>query len=193
MNRRWHHSTSRLLKCYEGDRDELPLDFRFVDLLLRAAMDPERHLGPFAQGVKVGPGTRMPRLPALYRPKRRWRPSEQQDPRNSWMKRVKPNIPGDNCATVLEDQVTWHQVIKLTEAEAVEKFPGLVTPSLGRESQRQAKRCCNSSRTSRRNKHAGGQHSYPNQRPKEVSDRIRSEATDARKVSNEPANVRTHS
>ena len=32
-----------------GDRDELPVDFRFIDLLLRASEDPERHLGSFAQ------------------------------------------------------------------------------------------------------------------------------------------------
>ena len=70
------------LQRLEGDRDELPLDFRIVHFLLRASMDPERHLGTFAQGVKVGPGTRMPRLPALYRPKRRWRLPEQRDPRN---------------------------------------------------------------------------------------------------------------
>ena len=56
------------LKREEGDRDELPIDFRFLDLLLRAAHDPDRQLGSFAQGVKVGPGTRMPRHPALYRP-----------------------------------------------------------------------------------------------------------------------------
>ena len=44
-----------------GDRDELPIDFRFLDLLLRASEDPDTHLGGFAQGVKVGPGTRMPK------------------------------------------------------------------------------------------------------------------------------------
>ena len=61
------------LKREEGDRDELPIDLRFLDLLLRAAQDPDKQLGSSAQGVKVGPGTRMPRHPALYRPKRKWR------------------------------------------------------------------------------------------------------------------------
>ena len=63
-----------------GDRNELPIDFWFLDLILRASADPEVHQGAFAQGVKVGPGTRMPRLPALYRPKRRWRLESQRDP-----------------------------------------------------------------------------------------------------------------
>ena len=54
-----------------GDSNELPIVFRFLDLLLRASEDPDVHLGGFAQGVKVGPGTRMPRNPSLYRPKRK--------------------------------------------------------------------------------------------------------------------------
>ena len=49
-----------------GDRSDVPIDYRFLDMLLRAAEDPEVGLGDYAQGVKVGPGTRMPRLPALY-------------------------------------------------------------------------------------------------------------------------------
>ena len=56
-----------------GDRVDVPIDYRFLDMLLRAAEDPEVGLGDYAQGVKVGPGTRMPRLPALYKPKKKWR------------------------------------------------------------------------------------------------------------------------
>ena len=52
-----------------GDREELPVEFRFLDLLLRASGDPEVHLGTFAQGVKVGPGTRILRLLALHKRK----------------------------------------------------------------------------------------------------------------------------
>ena len=47
------------LQRLDGDRDELPLDFRFINNLLRSADDRERHLGTSAQGVKLGPGTRM--------------------------------------------------------------------------------------------------------------------------------------
>ena len=53
-----------------GDRVDVPIDYRFLDVLLRAADDPEVGFGEYAQGVKVGPGTRMPRLPALYKPKK---------------------------------------------------------------------------------------------------------------------------
>ena len=32
------------------------------------------------RGVRVGPGSCMPRLPALYKPKRNWRLLDQEDP-----------------------------------------------------------------------------------------------------------------
>ena len=64
----------------EGDREDVPLDFRYLNLLLRASRDPEVALGSFARGVRVGPGTRLPRLPALHRPKRKWRLADQGDP-----------------------------------------------------------------------------------------------------------------
>ena len=53
-----------------GDRVDIPIDYRFLDVLLRASGDPEIGLGGYAQGVRVGPGTRMPRLPALYKAKK---------------------------------------------------------------------------------------------------------------------------
>ena len=56
-----------------GDRVDIPIDYRFLDVLLRASGDPETGLGDYAQGVRVGPGTRMPRLPALYKAKKKWR------------------------------------------------------------------------------------------------------------------------
>ena len=37
-------------------------------------------IGQFARGVRVGPGARMPRLPALYRPKRKWKLASQASP-----------------------------------------------------------------------------------------------------------------
>ena len=52
-----------------NDPTDVPIDFRFLDLLLLAADDPEVHLGTFAIGVRVGPCARLPRLPALYPPK----------------------------------------------------------------------------------------------------------------------------
>ena len=55
-----------------GDRVDVPIDYRFLDVLLRAADDPEIGLGELcSRASRVGPGTRMPRLPALYKPKKK--------------------------------------------------------------------------------------------------------------------------
>ena len=62
------------------DRKDVPVGFRLVQLLLTAAEDPEVALGSFASGVRVGPRVRLPRQPALYHPKRKWRLQEQADP-----------------------------------------------------------------------------------------------------------------
>ena len=37
-------------------------------------------MGEHAQGTRVGPGVRMPRLPALYKQETRWRIPEQGRP-----------------------------------------------------------------------------------------------------------------
>ena len=55
------------LKREANDRRDVPIDFRYLDLLLKAAEDPEVGLGQFSQGVRVGPSVRMSRLPALHR------------------------------------------------------------------------------------------------------------------------------
>ena len=68
------------LERKKGDREDVPIDKRYLDLLLRAAGDPDVGLGEYAQGIRVGPGVRMPRLPALYKQKKRWRILEQADP-----------------------------------------------------------------------------------------------------------------
>ena len=126
-----------------GDREDIPIDFRFLGLLLTAADDPEVGLGNFAQGVRVGPGTRMPRLPALYRPKRKWRLASQTDPRayldeeghegeSCWRRNYATLLPlTKEVVDVLMDQTERGQVIRLSEEEAKLRFPWLVVASLG--------------------------------------------------------------
>ena len=62
------------------DRSDIPIDYRYMGLLLKAAKDPDVGLGDFAAGVRVGTGARLPRVPALYPPKRKWRLPKQLDP-----------------------------------------------------------------------------------------------------------------
>ena len=118
------------LERSSGDRDDVPIDFRFLGFLLRAAEDPEVGIGNFAKGVRVGPGVRMPRLPALYKRKKKWRLASQADPRNyledeeaggelTWRRNYSSlDELSDKVIDVLEDQSKRGQILKLSEAEA---------------------------------------------------------------------------
>ena len=68
------------LKSSSRDRSDLPIDYRFLELLLEASGDPEVRLGLFARGVRVGPGVLLPRLPALHSKKKRWQLPGQKYP-----------------------------------------------------------------------------------------------------------------
>ena len=61
------------------DRDVVPIDVRIVQLPLCAAEYTEVGLGACVQRLRVGPGARLPRLPALHPSKRRWRSHEQSN------------------------------------------------------------------------------------------------------------------
>ena len=67
------------LERHPEDRTDVPIDFRYLALLLRASCDPEISLGDFSWGVRVGPGVRLPRLLALYQRKRKWRLPDRDD------------------------------------------------------------------------------------------------------------------
>ena len=124
------------------DRQNVLLDYRFLELLLSAASDPEVAIGSFAEGVRVGPGVRLPRLPALYKAKKRWRLPEQSDPLLHMEKGEtstyawRNNYPAvaslsAEVTEVLEDQAERGQVLKLSESDARREYPDLVVASLG--------------------------------------------------------------
>ena len=48
------------LERHEEDRSEMPIDFRLMDQLLKAAQGADRGVGEFARGVRVGPVARLP-------------------------------------------------------------------------------------------------------------------------------------
>ena len=109
--------------------------------MLEVAQDPELSVGSFSGGVRVGLGVRMPRLPALCRPKTQMDAPTQSDP----LDYLEEAIEGDqvwrrNYSTladlseqvtaVLQDQAERGQVLRLTEEEA-RTYPHLVIASLG--------------------------------------------------------------
>ena len=115
---------------------DVPIDYWFLKPLLDVAQDPAVFFGSFAtRWTPAG-------LPALHRPKRKWRLPAQPDP----LDYLEEAIEGDqmwsrNCSTmaslsdkvtaVLEDQAERGQVLKLTEEEARKKCPHQVIASLG--------------------------------------------------------------
>ena len=129
------------IKTSTEDSQDALLDYRFLELLT-AAHDPDVSIGSFAAGVRVGPGVRLPRLPALYKAKKRWSLSEQSDPVahleevQATVQTWRRNYPAvatlsAEVTEVLEDHARRGQVLKLTEHEAKSRYPGLVVASLG--------------------------------------------------------------
>ena len=106
------------------------------------ADDPEVGLGECSQGVRVGPGKRMPRLPALHGPKRKWSLASQHDPLDYLVQTPEPGgvwrrnystleAFEDQVLEVMHDQATRGQLLVLTETEAKRRVPDLDVASLG--------------------------------------------------------------
>ena len=85
---------------------------------------------------------RLPRLPALYRPKRKWRLADQANPCDYqeeelagdplWKKNYSSLAElSDQVKDVLDDQSRRGQVLKLSEQEARRQYPDLVVAALG--------------------------------------------------------------
>ena len=84
----------------------------------------------------------MPRLPALFRPKRKWRLASQQDPLDYLEQSTDPgSVWRRNCASlatfeeqvleVMHDQASIGQLLVYSEAEARRTYLDLVIASLG--------------------------------------------------------------
>ena len=84
----------------------------------------------------------MPRLPALFRPKKKWRLASQFDPLDYlegstdsttvWRRNYSTLQPLEQqVLDVMHDQATRGQVLVLSESEAKLRYPDLVIASLG--------------------------------------------------------------
>ena len=102
------------------DRHDITNDYRTTHLLLRASEDPEVGLVNFSKGVRASAGARMPRLPALCKPKKKWRLAEQADPTDyldgaqngdaCWRSNYSSvGELADKVTDVLDDQASWGQ------------------------------------------------------------------------------------
>ena len=107
------------------DRKDVPVDFRLVQLLLTAAGHPKIALGSFAPGVRVCPGVRLPRQPALHHPMRKlaFTGTGRHVDEAIWKRNFSSLTEwSDKVLSVLEDQASRGQVLKLTETDARTRF-----------------------------------------------------------------------
>ena len=113
------------------DRTDVPIDYRYLQLLLDAA---EVGLGDFGSGVRVGPGARLPRIPALYPRKKKWSLLKQMDPLDDleqqsggeavWRQNFSSlEAYTDKVLEVMHDQANRGQVLRLSEEEAKKDVP----------------------------------------------------------------------
>ena len=122
----------------EGDREGIPLDFRYLDLLLRASRDPGVALGKFASDQE--PDSQDSQLCTEQR--KSGDLADQGDP-DDYREEVLAGDPlwkknystlaalSDKVKDVLDDQSERGQVLKLSEREARIQYPDLVVAALG--------------------------------------------------------------
>ena len=124
-----------------GDRPQT-INVRLLGGLLQAAGDPDwRVMDTYAKGVHIGVGVRMPRTPAVFPPKRKWRLSGQQDP----FAYLEEDFGGGTCSNytsavgyadlvekTLRDQAGRGLVTIMSEAQARREYGDRLTiASLG--------------------------------------------------------------
>ncbi len=114
---------------------------RLLQCLLRDAEDPDwRGMNHLARGIRLGVRHRLPRTPAVYSRKRRWRLEGQAD-RDAWKLPSVDTVWRDNYRSAaahhriieaqLDDLVAEGRALRLDPASARQRFPDLIVSSLG--------------------------------------------------------------
>ncbi len=120
-----------------------PVRIRALQRILQLGGDPDwRGMEHFCRGVRLGVSHRLPRTPAVYSRKRRWRLEGQSNPDfdveaerqslgGTWRDNYEAAIVHDAAILQqLEDAVQRGMAIRLTEEEASFHFPALTVNSL---------------------------------------------------------------
>ncbi len=139
------------MSLYDGEREggarprdgDLPqvIRVRLLESILKDSGDPDwRGMAQFATGIRLGVGRRMPRTPAVYARKRRWRIPEQADP-EGWTGQSVSGVWRDNYRSAkeqrtevrrqLEEHVAQGLAFKLSPSDAIARYPNLQVASLG--------------------------------------------------------------
>ena len=133
-----------------GSDEESPLELRLLGAFQKSAEDQEKDVSSFAEGVRFGVGVKLPRVPAVYTRKRKWRLKKQEDPEACLWYDDAQGADNQNSASAkelaeavkeqLEVSVVKGQALKFAEAEARQKYgDSLVVASLGAQVKNGAK------------------------------------------------------
>ncbi len=120
-----------------------PVRIRALQRILQLGGDPDwRGMEHFGRGVRLGVSHRLPRTPAVYSRKRRWRLEGQANPDfdveaerrslgGTWRDNYEAAVVHDKAILEqLEDAVRREMAIRLTVEEALFHFPALTVNSL---------------------------------------------------------------
>ena len=190
-----------LLKRLVGDGDELPVDLRFLDLLLRASGDPSGQLRTGGEGWLWDPDaetscTVQPQeameIAGAGRPVKLLQDERQSE--HPWRQNY-TTLAGlaDEVVAVLEDQVSKRQVLSFTGAEGVAKYPDFVLASLGANRKDKPNGVVTARVFAGWGNWPRCQYPHADQRAREVSDRVGFEAGREGKGRPAAAHVRAHS
>ena len=122
-----------------GDRAQ-PIHVRLLEAMLHEGNDPDaRGMAQFATGVRLGVGAKMPRTPAVYQRKTRWRLESQSTASHEpsevaavWRENYpSAKLHSDEIEKQVEDHVVRGLALKVSPQKAEELFPGLRVNSLG--------------------------------------------------------------
>ncbi len=126
--------------------DDVPqvIRIRLLQRVLQLGGDPDyKGMEHFAKGVRIGVGTKMPRTPAVYSRKRRWRlpgqgdldfdvEGERESLGDGWRDNYQSAvIHQKDILAQLEDAAERNMALRLTPDEADYYFPNLTINSLG--------------------------------------------------------------
>ena len=126
MSKSFLRGRASSLNVWSSDRTDVPIDCRLLGGLLKAAADPEVSIASFAHGVRVGPGSRMPRCPQLYTKKKKWQIPEQREQVDVDELLATQGVWNKNYSTLSSLRAGRGQVLIMPEAEARDRFPNLV-------------------------------------------------------------------
>ena len=123
----WCMSRGCCCRTEAGDRKQV-INVRRLQAFLLACKDPDAmSLDSFAQGVRVGAGMTMPRTPAVYEEKVKWRLKEVIDDEADWVNVWRDNYSSaiDNAERLkieVEEEVKAGRMIMMTKTAALEKY-----------------------------------------------------------------------